>query len=106
MAGVDTIALSGNEFVNIGITGIDGLVVCNTDTEDVTFDLIVGPRLLDNKTDTTDAIFILKKIPVPVGSSFVFDDNDVLTGAFNQGSVVTKYDYRRKKNIKKGTTKF
>lgn len=106
MAGVDTIALSGNEFVNIGITGIDGLVVCNTDTEDVTFDLIVGPRLLDNKTDTTDAIFILKKIPVPVGSSFVFDDNDVLTGAFNQGSVVTKYDYRRKRFIVKNSFTF
>ena len=51
-------------------------------------------------------IFILKKIPVPVGSSFVFDDNDVLTGAFNQGSVVTKYDYRRKRFIVKNSFTF
>tara|TARA_Y100000592_G_scaffold96203_1_gene164260 strand:- start:2255 stop:2626 length:372 start_codon:yes stop_codon:yes gene_type:complete len=106
MARIDTISLSGNEFVNIGIRGIDGLTVCNTDTEDVTFDLIIGPALLNKKTTTTDAIFILKEIPVPVGSSFVFDDNGVLSGAFNQGSAITKYEYRRKSFIVKNNFTF
>ncbi len=106
MARIDTISLSGNEFVNVGLAGIDGLNVCNTDTEDITFDLIIGPTLLDKKTDTTDAIFILKEIPVPVGSTFVFDDNGVLSGAFNQGSKVSKYESRRRRFIEQKSFTF
>jgi len=97
MAKIDTISLSGDTFVNVGLRGIDGLTVCNTDTEDITFDLIIGPKTLDNKNVTTDAIFILKEIPVPVGSTFVFDDNGVLSGAFNQGSKVNKYEIKRRR---------
>lgn len=106
MARIDTISLSGNEFINVGLAGIDGLNVCNTDTEDITFDLIIGPTLLDKKTDTTDAIFILKEIPVPVGSTFVFDDNGVLSGTFNQGSKVSKYESRKRRFIEQKSFTF
>ena len=97
MAKIDIISLSDDTFIDVGLRGIDGLTVCNTDTEDITFDLVIGPKTLDNKNVSTDAIFVLKDIPVPIGSTFVFDDNGVLSGAFSQGSKVNKYEVKRRK---------
>ena len=105
MARIDTISLSGNNFVNVGLKSIDGLIVSNTDTEDITFDLAIGPLLLHNKSTTSvgedSAIFVLKDIPIPIGSSFVWDDNQVLTDSFKSGSVVTKFESKRNRFVKK-----
>ena len=101
MALIDTISLSGDSFINIGLRGIDGLIVSNTDTEDITFDLIIGPTLLHDKSTTTDAIFILKDIPIPIGSSFTWDDNGVLTTSFKAGSILTKFESKRNRFVKK-----
>ena len=64
MARIDTISLSGNNFVNVGLKSIDGLIVSNTDTEDITFDLAIGPLLLHNKSTTSvgedSAVFVLR----------------------------------------------
>mgnify|MGYP003137085139 FL=1 len=105
MARIDTISLSGNNFVNVGLKSIDGLIVSNTDTEDITFDLAIGPRLLHDKSTTSigeeSVIFILKDIPIPIGSSFVWDDNQVLTDSFKAGSVVTKFESKRNRFVRK-----
>ena len=85
--------------VNVGLKSIDGLIVSNTDTEDITFDLAIGPLLLHNKSTTSvgedSAVFVLKDIPIPIGSSFVWDDNQVLTDSFKAGSIVTKFESKR-----------
>lgn len=91
MARINLISLSGNNFKDIGIFGVDGLIVVNTDTEDITLDLIIGPKTLHNSTSSTGAFFILKEIPVPVGSSFVFDDNDVLARAGDAATEISEY---------------
>tara|TARA_R100001443_G_scaffold1361_1_gene5132 strand:+ start:1258 stop:1659 length:402 start_codon:yes stop_codon:yes gene_type:complete len=95
MAKIDTISLSGDSFVDVAKEGILGMIVSNTDNEDITFDLVVGPKSLHNGTATTGAVFILKEIPIPVGSTFVWDDEDVLTNAFNPGSTITTYESTR-----------
>jgi hypothetical protein len=92
MAKIDTISLSGNSFVDLSKEGILGMIVSNTDSEDVTLDLVIGPKSLHNGTATTGAVFVLKQIPIPVGSTFIWDDEDVLSNAFGAGSVVTTYD--------------
>tara|TARA_R100001086_G_scaffold192221_1_gene109485 strand:- start:417 stop:800 length:384 start_codon:yes stop_codon:yes gene_type:complete len=105
MAIIDTISLSGNTFKNVGVRSIDGLIVSNTDTEDITFDLFLGPFLLHNTTNTSvgdvSGIFILKDIPIPVGSSFVWDDNGVLTNSFKTGSLITNYESKKDRFVKK-----
>ena len=105
MARIDTISLSGDSFVNIGLKGVDGLIVSNTDTTDITFDLAIGPLLLHKKSTTSigedSAVFILKSIPVPIGSSFVWDDNQVLTDSFKSGSIITKFESKRDRFVKK-----
>ena len=93
MAKVDTIQLSTNKFVNIGTQNIIGLVVANTHTSDIGFDLILGDKSLDNTTSTSGAIHVLKSIPIPTGSTFVWDDDNVLSGIFESGSTVSNFDF-------------
>jgi|TARA_R100000084_G_C4612186_1_gene128694 hypothetical protein len=92
MAKIDTIQLSDNNFVNVGTENIVGLVVSNTHTSDIGFDLMLGDPILAGGTDTTDAIFILKSIPIPTGSTFVWDDDNVLSGVFESGSLVSVFN--------------
>ena len=110
MARIDTISLSGNSFINIGLKGVDGLIVSNTDTTDITFDLAIGPLLLHKKSTTSigedSAVFILKDIPIPIGSSFVWDDNQVLTDSFKAGSIVTKFESKKNKFVRKSNFVF
>ena len=95
MAKLDTISLSGNSFVNVGTESILGMIIANTDSEDVTFDLAIGPKSLNGGTATTNAVFVLKAIPIPEGSTFVWDDEDVLNNAFGAGSVITTFESTR-----------
>jgi len=88
---INLISLSGNTLKDIGLSGVDGLIVSNTDTTDITFDLLVGPKTLHNGTSTTGSYFILKDIPIPLGSSFVWDDADVLTNIGGRESIITEY---------------
>ena len=92
MAKIDTLQLSDNNFVNVGTENIIGLIVANTHTDDVGFDLILGDPTLAGGTATTDAIFILKSIPIPTGSTFVWDDDNVLSGAFDKGGAVSTFN--------------
>jgi len=92
MAKIDTIQLSDNNFVDVGTENIVGLVVSNTHTADIGFDLMLGDSTLAGGTDTTDAIFILKSIPIPTGSTFVWDDDNVLSGVFESGSLVSVFN--------------
>ena len=105
MAKINLISLSGNTFKDIGIQSISGLIVANTDTTDITFDLAIGPLLLHKKSTTSigedSAVFILKDIPIPIGSSFVWDDNQVLTDSFKSGSIITKFESKRDRFVKK-----
>jgi len=91
MKKLDIISLSGDNLKDIGILGIDGLIVSNTDTEDISFSLLIGSKKLHDTTSTTGAFFILKNIPVPVGSSFVWDDNGVLTETSGVKTTIRKY---------------
>tara|TARA_Y100000592_G_scaffold91782_1_gene152433 strand:+ start:408 stop:860 length:453 start_codon:yes stop_codon:yes gene_type:complete len=91
MSVINLISLDGNTLKDIGISGIDGLIVTNTDTTDITIDLLIGPKTLHNKTTTTGAYFILKDIPVPLGSSFVWDDNGFLSSAGDAITEIFKY---------------
>jgi hypothetical protein len=105
MAKIDTIQLSSNNFINVGVENIIGLVVVNTHTEDVGFDLILGEPTLAGGTDTTNAIYILKSVPVPVGATFVWDDDNVLSGVFEAGSSITLFNANTGKfEVKKGLT--
>ena len=97
MATINTISLSGDSFVNIGTQNIIGLIATNTDSEDVTIDLIIGEEKLNGTTSTTGAIFVLKDIPIPVGSSFVWDDDNILSGIFSSGSTVSNYNALKRK---------
>ena len=96
MANIDTIQLTGNNFIDIGKQNIVGLIVANTYTEDIGFDLIIGKPSLSNTSSTTDAVFVLKGIPIPVGGSLVWDDDNVLSNIFKTGSTISKYDYNKK----------
>ena len=91
MSVINLISLDGNTLKDVGASGIDGLIVTNTDTTDITIDLLIGPKTLHNKTTTTGAYFILKDIPVPLGSSFVWDDNGFLSSSGDSATEVFKY---------------
>jgi len=105
MAKIDTIQLSSNNFVNVGVENIIGLIVVNTHTDDISFDLILGEPTLAGSTDTTNAIHILKSVPVPTGSTFVWDDDNVLSGVFEAGSSITLFNANTNKfEVKKGLT--
>ena len=67
MANIDTIQLTGDNFVDIGKENVIGLIVANTYTEDIGFDLIIGKPSLNGTNTTTDVVFVLKGIPIPVG---------------------------------------
>ena len=92
MAKIDTLQLTDNNFINVGTENIIGLIVANTHTDDVGFDLILGDPTLAGGTATTDAVFILKSIPIPTGSTFVWDDDNVLSGVFEAGSTVSVFN--------------
>ena len=91
MAQINLISLSGNTFKDIGLKNISGLVVTNTDTTDITFDLVIGPKTLHNGTSDTGAFYLLKDIPIPVGSTFTWDNDSVLSSAGAAGSLITQY---------------
>ena len=96
MAKIDTISLTGdNKFKDIGTESVLSIVVCNTDTTDITFDFIIAPKTLHGLTSTTNAFFVLKDVPVPTGSSFVWDGEDVLSQAFKSGSIIKNYQDAR-----------
>ena len=97
MAKINTISLSGNSFVDIGTDNIIGIIASNTDSEDITIDLVIGEKKLNGTTSTTGAIFVLKDIPIPVGSSFVWDDDNILSGIFSSGSTVSNYNTLKRK---------
>ena len=92
MAKVDTIQLSDNNFVNVGRENIIGLIVANTHTSDIGFDLMLGDPVLAGGTSATDAVYILKSIPIPAGSTFVWDDDNVLSGVFEAGSTASVFN--------------
>jgi hypothetical protein len=91
MAQINLISLSGNTFKDIGLKNISGLIVTNTDTTDITFDLVVGPKTLHNSTSDTGAFYILKDIPIPVGSSFNWDANNILSTVGSTGTSISEY---------------
>ena len=91
MAQINLISLSGNTFKDIGLKNISGLIVTNTDTTDITFDLIVGPKTLHNGTSDAGAFYILKDIPIPVGSSFNWDANNILSTVGSTGTSISEY---------------
>lgn len=91
MAQIDLISLSGNNFKDVGLRNISGLIVTNTDTTDITFDLAVGPKTLHNSTSDTGAFYILKDIPIPVGSTFTFDSDNILSSAGSSGTNISEY---------------
>tara|TARA_B110000908_G_C10091869_1_gene374399 strand:+ start:466 stop:840 length:375 start_codon:yes stop_codon:yes gene_type:complete len=93
MAAIDTVQLSGENFLNIGRKNIEGLIVANTDTSDLTFDLVLGVDTLEGGTSTTGAVYIIKEILVPVGGSLVWDDDNVLSDLFKGTSTISGYDY-------------
>ena len=93
MAAIDTVQLSGENFLNVGRKNIEGLIVANTDTSDLTFDLVLGVDTLEGGTSTTGAVYIIKEIQVPVGGSLVWDDDNVLSDLFKGTSTISGYDY-------------
>tara|TARA_R100000234_G_C4965511_1_gene163721 strand:+ start:558 stop:932 length:375 start_codon:yes stop_codon:yes gene_type:complete len=92
MAKVDTVQLTDNNFVDVGRSNIIGLIVANTHSDNIGFDLILGDPTLAGGTDTTDAIFILKSISIQTGSTFIWDDDNVLSGVFEAGSNVSAFN--------------
>lgn len=92
MAKVDTLQLSDENFVDVGRENIQGLIVSNTHTDDIGFDLILGDPVLSGGTATTDAIFILKSVPISLGSTFVWDDDNVLSGVFDKGGSISVFN--------------
>tara|TARA_R100001510_G_scaffold34094_1_gene30562 strand:- start:398 stop:772 length:375 start_codon:yes stop_codon:yes gene_type:complete len=104
MAKIDTIQLSGNTFVDVGTENITGLIVANTHTDNIGFDLMLGDPVLAGGTDTTDAVYILKSIPITTGSTFIWDDDNVLSGVFDAGSTASVFNtsinaFERKKGL-------
>ncbi len=97
MASINIISLSGDNFVDIGTQNILSLIVSNTDTEDITFDLAIGPTKIADTSTTTDVVFVLKSVPVVTGGTLVWDDDGVLSDAFTAGSKVLKFDANQKK---------
>ena len=92
MAKVDTLQLSGNAFVNVGTENIKGLIVSNTHTDNIAFNLVLGDPVLAGGTTATDAIFILKSVPIAEGSTFVWDDDNILSGVFDKGGSISAFD--------------
>ena len=96
-AEINLISLSGDNFVDVGLQSINALLAVNTDNEDITLDLIIGPKTIDGTTTTTDAFFILKAIPIPVGSTFDFAGDAVLGGAGKIETIIKEYKSNKKK---------
>ena len=94
--GVDIIQLSGDTFEDISFIPINALTISNTHTADVTFDLVLGPRKLRLGSTDTDAIYILKNIPIPSGSTFDWESNAFLRTVGLDSSIIRKYDNNRR----------
>ena len=104
MAKVDTLQLSDDNFIDVGTENIQGLVVCNTHDDIIEFNLVLGDPLLSGGTAATDAIFILKSVPISRGSTFVWDDDNILSGVFDRASTVNTFNaninrFERKKGL-------
>ncbi len=91
MARINLISLSGNKFKDIGLQNIISLIVTNTDTTDITFDLAIGPKTLHNKTSDTGAFYVLKNIPIPLGSTFNWDSDNLLSSIGDNGGLISEY---------------
>tara|TARA_R100000234_G_C4874074_1_gene124533 strand:- start:88 stop:459 length:372 start_codon:yes stop_codon:yes gene_type:complete len=91
MARINLISLSGNKFKDIGLQNIISLIVTNTDTTDITFDLAIGPKTLHNKTSDTGAFYVLKDIPIPLGSTFNWDSDNLLSSIGDNGGLISEY---------------
>jgi len=76
--GLDIIQLDCDIFQDVFFIPINSLTISNTHTADITFDLVVGPKLLALSNTDTDAIYILKNIPIPTGSTFDWEANTFL----------------------------
>ena len=97
MASLNIISLDSTNFKNVTTKNILSLLVSNTHTDVVTFDLAIGPIKNANSTSTTDVVFVLKDLAIQAGSTFVWDDDGVLTNAFTTGSKVLKFDANQNK---------
>ena len=91
MARINLISLSGDKFKDIGLQNIISLIVTNTDTTDITFDLAIGPKTLHNKTSDTGAFYVLKNIPIPLGSTFNWDSDNLLSSIGDNGGLISEY---------------
>ena len=94
--GLDIVQLEGDVFQDILFQPINSLTVTNTHTSDVTFDLVVGPKLLSLSNTDSDAIYILKNIPIPTGSTFDWEANTFLRQIGLQSNLIRKYNKKRK----------
>lgn len=94
--GLDIIQLSGDTFEDIGFLPINSLVVTNSYTTDITFDLVLGPKLLRLSNTDADAIYILKNIPIPTGSTFDWEANTFLKTIGTQSVLIRKFDNNRR----------
>ena len=92
MARVDTIQLSGTNYQEVGRLNILNVIVANTFTLDITFDLIIGDKTLSEGSSSTNAVFILKDVPIPTGGSLVWDDDGLLTDVFSSGSKINEFN--------------
>lgn len=92
MARVDTIQLSGTNYQEVGRLNILNVIVANTFTVDITFDLIIGDKTLSEGSSSTNAVFILKDVPIPTGGSLVWDDDGLLTDVFSSGSKINEFN--------------
>ena len=82
------------------------MIVSNTHTDNIGFDLILGEAVLDGGTSTTDAIYILKSIPIVTGSTFIWDDDNVLSGLFDQGGSISVFNTDISSFVKKNGLTF
>ena len=92
MANIDIVSIDGDNFIDLGTEGIKSLVATNTDNEDVTIDLCIGPAARAGGSSTTDCIFIIKGVNISEGTSFTWNDNGIIFSPFN---------VRRNKNLTK-----
>jgi|TARA_R100000482_G_scaffold61988_1_gene22781 hypothetical protein len=92
MARVDTIQLSGTNYQKVGRLNILNVIVANTFTADITFDLIIGDKTLSETSSSTNAVFVLKDVPIPTGGSLVWDDDGLLTDVFSSGSKINEFN--------------
>ena len=94
--GLDIVQLSGDVFQDVKFLPINSLTISNTHTSDVVFDLVVGNKSLSLGNTDTGAIYILKQIPIPTGSTFDWEANTFLQQIGLQSNLIRKYNNTRK----------